>query len=421
MSRFRLCLALGLSAAFAISLAASLRPRLPAPVVVALPAPTAPAPRPEIALEVRDGKAALLDVRGTSSLPDGCVLNLTLCRHSERDQRGRLDESIEVEAKAVVEISNGTFSWEQFLRVPGRYTVQAELREDLQDRAVLRQLPRAPSPRRWDFEFQRWGDDLVTRLPKELAEVDSFVEQIRAFARKLEQAASSPASWKRSSNLAADPYMYAFLLEEAGFRHLFSAVHRDLLGSVRAMSTARLHFFWQPAELGGGFGGAFDVSGRKWIPGPDGRPFNFHRLDRFLEEAGAVARREYALWILKDVQRAGLREAVRDAARSGPPEARAVLAGLEAGKDPAAVETALRGEERPAPLEPAPEPPRAAGWAARRKKLADAKSLLETADRLWNEMGDRQAPILYRKLLTEFPDTLDELGAASRVHNRSRE
>jgi len=420
MRRVRIALALTLSAAFAICLAASLRTRLPDRAVVAATGPTAPAPRREMALYVRPGKAAMLDVLGTSTLPDGSILNLTLWRHAEQDRRGRLEEALEVVGKSFVQISDGVFSWEQPVLIPGRYTLQVELREDLQPRDILRQLPRVRSPRRWDFEFQRWGDDLLSRMRKDLSSVYVIVGNIRALHLRMDQAASSAARWKQS-NMAGDPSTYAYMLQDEEFRYLFPAVHRDLLDSLRAMSAATRHFFWQPDEAGGGFGGAFDVSERKWILGPDGRPFNFQRLDTFLEQTGGLARREYALWILKDVRRAGLREALREAARSGPDEARAVLADLEAGKDPTAIEETLRGKERPAPLEPAPEPPRAAGWAARRKKLDDAKGLLETADRLWNEVGDDQAPILYRKLLSEFPEVLDDLHARTRVANRARQ
>jgi hypothetical protein len=423
MSRFRLCLALALSAAFAISLVNSLRTPPPAAPVAALPpSPTQEAtPRPEVALNVRPaGKAALLELAGSAAFPDGTILRLELCRHVEKNRLGRLEPTLENAGGAVVEIRDGAFSWEQPVRNPGIYTVRAELREHLQPRDVLPQLPRAAFSRSWELEVLRWSDDLVTRLPKELASANEFLERTRTLARKLEEATSSTASWKRASGLGHDPFMLAFMLKEAEARYLFPAVHRSLLDSVLAMSAARPHFFWRPPEEGGGFGGAFDLSKRKWVLGPDEHPFSFQRLDRFLEEAGVVARREYALWILNDVRRAGVRDAVREAAREGPAEACAVLADLEAGKDPSVVEAALRGEERPVPLEPAPEPPHALGWAARRKKRDDAKALLETADRLWDEVGDRQAPGLYRQLLIEFPDVLDDLQARARVANRAR-
>ena len=46
--------------------------------------------------------------------------------------------------------------------------------------------------------------------------------------------------------------------------------------------------------------------------------------------------------------------------------------------------------------------------------------ILEQADRLWDQVDDRQSPTLYRRLQAEYPDVLDALQARVRVGNRAR-
>jgi hypothetical protein len=425
MRRFQLCLALGLSAAFAILLlVATLRPSPGNPAAV--PAPSAgPAARPpepprlECVLAPGSVGKPLATFRGKAPFPDETILRATLRRHVEVDRGGILEEAPEEAGAGAAEISGGTFSFEFLTRIPGNYSLRIELRDELQDPEVRRRLPAGSFPQRWEFIFPLWGDELLPRLRSELVEVDADIDRIRSSTRLMDRESSSQARWKRSP-FKDQPFTLAYQLKSAPFRFLYPGVYGDLGSSVQSLFEAARHFTWQPDDEGGAFGGSFDLERRKWILGPDERPFSFPRMEAFLVAAQEVSRREYALWILKDVKRAGLRDVVREAARSGPPEARALLQDLEAGKDLSLLEASLRGKRRSLPPEPPLEPPRGQDGAARRKKKDDAQALLQTADRLWDQPGDREAPALYRRLLLEYRDVLEDLEASVRVRNRAR-
>jgi hypothetical protein len=361
----------------------------------------------------------LVTFQGKAPFPDRSLLGVTLRRHREADRQGSLEELFEEAGGGVVEIDGGIFSFEAITLIPGIYSLKIELRHDLQDPDVLRRFPVGSFPQVREITFHLWGDDLLPRLRSELDEVEAAIERVRSVSRAMERDSSSQARWKRSSDKVQPVYL-AFMLKGAQFRSLYPGVYGDLGSSVQSLSEAPQHFYWHPDADGGAFGGSFDVGQRKWILGPDERPFNFQRMEAFLEAAQQASRREYALWILKDVKRAGLREVVREAAHRGPPEARALLQDLESGKELSILEASLRGKRHPIPLEPWPEPPRARDWASRQKKKDDAQALLQIADRLWDQPGDQEAPVLYRRLLLEYRDILEDLQAAVRVRNRAR-
>jgi len=398
MSRFRLCLAVGLSAAFALSLVASLRP--PAPRSAAS-SPTIPPslPAPRVNCVLTETTKPLLTLWGQAALPDETILHMTVKRLVERDVRGRLEAHGMPIGGDYVEVRGGAFKAEYAAPAPGIYVVDNELRDELQTRHVLAKLSPATTNPRWKFEYYRWsGNDFLSRLAEELLEVEAVLERVRLLSRKMDQETSSQAGWRRASDaFLGQAWFLCRELESARFRFLYPAVHQDLLDAACALRDAQRHFYWRSPDDGGGFGGAYNVSSKTWVFGPDERPFNFLRMEHFLDAARQVARRENALWILKDRRRDRLPE------------------------DDPNVERSLRGEVRPIALEPAPLPPQAAVSAERKKKIEEARGILQNADRLWDEVGDKQAPILYRKLLADFADVLDDLQARARVGNRARE
>src|SRR5438045_6694521 len=128
MRRFRIALALLLSATYAIGLLASLRP--PALKPVPVPPPTAAAPLPPITLQCEVDPASLgrpsITFRGTTSLPDGSPLTLYLSRFPERDRDGRLEPELIQEVLDSGVVSRGRFIAAMRIPVPGCYRLRVE-------------------------------------------------------------------------------------------------------------------------------------------------------------------------------------------------------------------------------------------------------------------------------------------------------
>jgi hypothetical protein len=167
---------------------------------------------------------------------------------------------------------------------------------------------------------------------------------------------------------------------------------QDLRAAVRSLRRAVGYLCW---ASDGRFAGAIDPAAAEWLAGPDGRPFSFLAVLTFLGDAKEAAARECARRIRK--------EAVRPEAASLHPEIGPLL-------------------DLPDAAPPRPDPPAPAAEIVlnpRTQKLEEARRILAEADRCWEEIADTQAPTLYRRLLEEFPETLRELQASARVHNRA--
>lgn len=362
----------------------------------------------------------LLKMSGRAPLPDGTILRLRLSRMGEADRNGKLETLSEGVGSGAVEVESGAFSYDQLLDGPGLIKVEIRLEDELQEREIAEEIRSKFPVRYWEFEFSLWEDDLLSSLLAELPEFESFAAEVRELNRKIEAACDTQNSWaKMRRELAPEIARMERRFDGVKFKVLYPAAHFDLRAAFSSLKLASWNFFWNPD---GSFGGAFIPSAGKWVTGPDGAPFAFERIGNFLDQTLAVVRREYALWIVKDIHRAGPRDALLAAARAGPPEARAVMESLERGQDLAQSETRIRGKARPRPAAAVPPIPKQfVGWNAAQKKLEEARKILNEADRLWEQADDNQSPALYKRLLKEYPDAVDQLRARVRVTQRARE
>ncbi len=257
-------------------------------------------------------------------------------------------------------------------------------------------------------------DGFLPRLSSELSEVEAFSLELREICRGLETACVSELSWLRErKTLETAIVALRHRSNDAPGLGLYPAAHRDLALVLTSMTWATRDFFW---NADGSFGGAFDRWAGKWVLSPDQEaPFSFARAAAFIDQTVGIARREYALWVLKAMRKKGSRDALLIlAARNGPAEARP----LE-GEDFDQAEARLRGPERP---KPEPLPPSPAQFEhPDQKKLEEARKLLKEADKLWENADDRESPALYRRLLKEYPQALDTLGVRVRVTHRARD
>jgi hypothetical protein len=405
MSRFRLCLALGLTAAFAISLASSLRPPAPQPAA----APPAAAP---IALLCDVDPASLgrpiVILRGTTSLPNGTPLSMIFTRFREQDHDGRLEAELVDEGFESCDVLGGRFTCGHRLLVQGLYRVRVDSADPLRRR-------------HWDFEFALWNDEHLLRVEEEYRGLLSQIEQLWELRNTMSNWATMESLWmQRGVRLLPDAAKILELAEKASYpRSYFPAARKDFPATARLLADAPLRFFWKPD---GKFGGAFDTETMQWVKGPDQRPFDFDRMLGFLSSQSDLAHREFALWIVKEQRRSGVTPRLRTAIRSSPPNVRRLVAGLNSGKNVDTIEENIRGEAHPIPRRPDPPiPPQFQTVISHRKKVEEARKLLAEADDRWGRFPDDDSPRLYRRLATDYPETLEELGAASRVRNRARE
>jgi hypothetical protein len=380
-------LALSFSAAYAIALLASLRPAPPRHPFLIVRA----------AVERVGYGELLVKFSGNAALPDGAPLTLQLTRFTEQNRDGRL-ESISVDAGTVESVVwGGAFTCERRLPFAGVYRVQ-----------VFR------PPHRWQVHLQIWDETELGRALKEFDQVETLIRDLSDLNARMDVTTASELDWRAHSEglLLEVGKLYSLIEAIPQHRTHYPAALKDLGLLAHLLSDATIYFFW---NTNGQFGGAFDPHRERWVKTPDGQTFGFDHLRSLLASVLEVARREHALWILNEARRTDRRNG---AARGMS----ALLNGFENGAPLDVLEERVRGIARPP--QPPPEPPlpgRFGDLIARRNKLEEATRLLGEADRLWDELADRDAPALYGRLLREYPEQLDRLQARTRANNRARE
>jgi hypothetical protein len=355
--------------------------------------PPAPAPVGTLTASILKKSPRLLYVRfdGTAPLPGGSILSYRVFRHEETDQRGTLARSLVSEGTGTLVPAGGTFSFDQLFRVPGLYRVELELRD----------RPKSV------FEFRLWDDDLLPRALAEMGDIEKLTLSLVGLCVRMNVASTSARDWHLKPMTFFMEMQQAQTALDAGFAPLFPATRGNLRRALGLLKTAPHHFFWKPD---GSFGGAYDGQAGKWIEEPYGAPFSFERMVNFIEDTYQLGRRELALW--------GVEEARRSGRRSAPPQIALLLQGLETGQDLEQIEARIRS--RAVAAKPTPEPPEPPFFVLRKERVEEASTLLRAADRRWDELGDRTAPALYRRLLQDYPVEMERLGARVRVAHRAR-
>jgi hypothetical protein len=341
-----------------------------------------------------DGK--VLKFSGTAPAADGAVLSLRVSRLQERLHLGRLEAAWIDAGGSPVVVRNGRFVHEEPVARPGVY------------RAVVGKT-RA--------DVVAWDDDLLRRVLADRAILETGVSQIRRLYEWMGRSIDTELRWDR---LGHEVLYEALPLQEraywlAGPNALYPVAEQELRTAVRMMTSVPPHFFWSAD----GFAGAFDPATDSWIKGPDGRPFSVEGMIAHLDGVADLIRRECSLWLVHNARRVYGTDPLLAASRLRHPEIGASLEDMEGTLD--RIEERLRGAPRPAPAVVfPPTPPRFAPTVLRLRKVREARVLLQEADGLWDKIGDRRAPGLYRTLQTDYRDVLDELQARVRVGNRSR-
>ena len=299
---------------------------LPAPAVTRAVPSTNPS-SPE--LHARDGDLALsctlppprasnpvLKFEGTAPYPDGTVLVVTVTRIFEQGAGGRLVPGGERAGGGLVEVRGKRLSLAPSWAGPGRYQVTVSLyasqRPELAD--ALKRLPRRTST----FEFDGWGDELARQLGPKLLELDGLARDCADLMARIEKLAAKEATWikeRRNADARGADVILTKEAEEAvkeagrlkdrlgasDVKSFFPAAHAELFFTVRGIQGSAQHFEYEAGK----FARAKSYHSGEAIKTHRGEAFSFDALKRYLDEAGPLAGREMALWVVKDLRRTG--------------------------------------------------------------------------------------------------------------------
>ncbi len=304
-------------------------------------------------------RAPVLRLEGAVPLPEHAVLKITLFRSFEDYGAGQVVSSFVGVGGGAVEVKGRKFVFEPPVESPGTYKVQVVFLDEFQRPAVLDQIKKAPIRKDWKFDFYAWTDDLIPQLVPRLDEIAAFQGESLAMLKRFEDATANEAAWKvQQKDLTAAIARLMQKLERTDAKSHFPASLNQMFYTVRSVHGTSPYFHWEAGKFAGGRSYHAD---NQEIKSHRDEPYTFPNLRRYIEETVPMAGREMALWILKDIKRAGLvRPEAQDALKK-----HAQYAGLAPFVErlqtatPADLET-LEKDLRGTPLNtPAPDPKKA--------------------------------------------------------------
>ncbi len=257
-----------------------------------------------------------LKLEGTAPFPDGTLLVVSVDRVCEQGANDRLVPGSQRAGGGNVEVRGKRFSISPEWAGAGRYVVTVTLhgsqRPELAD--SLKGIPRRTST----FEFLAWGDDLARQLGSKLLEVDALAKECADLLARVEKLVAKESTWikerrnpdargadiiltKEAEDVVKEAGRLMTRLGTSEVKTIFPASLGELFFTVRSLQGSAQHFEYEAGK----FARAKSYHSGEAIKTHRGDAFSFDVLKKYAGEAGPLAGREAALWIVKDLQRTG--------------------------------------------------------------------------------------------------------------------
>lgn len=254
---------------------------------------------------------------GTCPLPSGVILRISLLRITEQLAANVLQSTTVAAGGGNTDIEDKKFSFTTTFDGPGKYLAQITFPVDLQERDHVAEVQKKTAAKQqWQYEFLVWGDDLVPMLSSKLLELNALVAECRDLLKRNEQACQSEQTWMAQSKaLVAEGGKLNNRVSNHELKAYFPAAMNNLFYTLRnVVGNAPYYTFTD-----GKFSGAKDYhADSKKVSTFRNEDFSWENLKRYVDESTAVAGREFALWIIKDLRRTAgqMRPEITDAVKA---------------------------------------------------------------------------------------------------------
>jgi hypothetical protein len=216
---------------------------------------------------------------------------------------GRIVQSFTGVGGAPVEVKGRKFVYEPAVEGPGPYSVQVTFLDEFQRPAILQQLKGKVVTRAWKFDFLAWTDDLIPQLGPKLEDIAVLQKECADMLRRFEDATASETNWKvHEKDLNAVNAKLLRKLEASDARAFYPAALNQIFYTIRSVQGTAPYFHFEAGKFAGGRSYHAD---NQEIKSHRGEPYTWPVLKRYVEESLPLAGRELALWLLKDIKRAG--------------------------------------------------------------------------------------------------------------------
>lgn len=294
------------------------------PPLVMIPPPpvlTRPAPLPgndllraELKLPSGTERRPTYHFIGKSTLPDGLIFKIRVHRMIEEFSGGSLKPLAVDQGNGTVELEKGLFDYDWAASTPGPLRLEVSAPDGFQEKEMVRTIKVKEAERTWAFEYAAWDDKLRDLLEPQLSEIaDLSIEALKLIDRCESLVVNEELFKARMKEVSADAQRLQVRTNHFASKSLYPASLREIEYTVRTLSTLLQYFRWTDGKFAGPNSyynnGKGDLTHRN-------EAFAFNTLRRYLEEAVQAGGREFCLWVLKDVRRAGFQEAHRSLVKS---------------------------------------------------------------------------------------------------------
>ena len=241
-----------------------------------------------------DARRPLLRLQGTSTLPEDVILFLSTSRKTDVLAGGKI-EAVPPRATGglMAQIARGGYVLDHPIDGPGVYVVEVHYRTELQRPTFARLNPKVT---RGTFEFHVWEDAWLTDAAAALADLHALIAQGREIVEKFSAATASEDIWKRE-RIAREESARTWRTRTASrpIRLLYPATLGELDKIMKDLKEGA------PMFQNGRFVGAMNQG--VWMTTHRGEAFTWANYKRYADELPAVAGRELALWLIRDLRR----------------------------------------------------------------------------------------------------------------------
>lgn len=255
----------------------------------------------------------VLRLEGTSTLPEGAILRVALFRLSEQPAGLGVHPLALESGGGLVEVLGRRFRYESMWQGPGLYRAVVTLSDQNQRPEVLDAIRGKYPVRAWKFEAPAWDDELASQLGPGLRGLGNLVAEAGELIRRYERASETESAWAAERKaLLRDSQAFLNKLERTEVQKLYPAAHAQVYYSLRNVQGSARYFSWKDGK----FAGAISYHDNK-EPAKTYRQetFTYDNFRRYLDEAVSIAGREFALWVIKEARRGGMREPLLRALR----------------------------------------------------------------------------------------------------------
>ena len=249
------------------------------------------------------GSGGVLKLSGRAELPEFTVLSIAVYRMVDLYAGGKLMKGPGISSSGLSRVERKKFKMSLPVTTSGVFGVDVRILDDLQRPKVLEKIRKTTKRRRWTVQFDAWDDDLVKKFGPSLQRIDNLAAEALSMVEKFEKATATEAGWhSQAKKLERDGNKLMKKLEKDDVKLVMPAAFGQIFSTMRNIVATSRFFAWKEGKFAGGK--SYHAKNEK-IETHREEPFTYPNLKRYLIEASSVAGREFSLWAVREIKRAG--------------------------------------------------------------------------------------------------------------------